>query len=155
MVASVGVTIHFQQKAEKERQFHIAIFQTKLKLYRELLDCIVVSDDDHVITPCEIEKIRNMSRVVALVGSEQLLKTLARFVERITKEKTLDPGNVQKDGTFPAVIHPEDVQEDSTFPAVIQRMREDLDVVEGDVKIEIQRLNEARRLATEKNARSS
>ena len=140
VVASVGVTIHFQQKAEKERQFHIAIFQTKLKLYRELLDCIVVSDDDHVITPCEIEKIRNMSRVVALVGSKELIGTLASFVERITREKKLDLKNDQ---------------EDNTFPAVIQRMREDLDVVEGDVKIMIQRLNEARRLATENNARSS
>ena len=89
VVASVGVTIHFQHKAEKERQFHIDVFRTKLKLYQELLDCIVESDDDHVITPCEIEKIRNMSRVVALVGSRQLLRTLASFIERITEERQL------------------------------------------------------------------
>lgn len=141
VVASVGVTIHFQQKAEKERQFHIAVFQTKLELYRELLDCIVVSDDDHVITSCEIEKIRNMSRVVALVGSKELIETLASFVARTTKEGQLNP------------INPKN--ETDTFQVVIQQMRKDLDVVEGDVKSEVQKLNEVRRPATEKHARSS
>lgn len=127
VVASVGVTIHFQHQAEKERQFHIDVFRTKLKLYQDLLDCIVKSDDDHVITPGEIEKIRNISTVVALVGSKQLIGALASFMERVVREGRLSP----KD--------PKD--ETGTVRAVIEQMREDLAVVEGSVEDEVQRLN--------------
>ena len=136
VVASVGVTIHFQHKAEKERQFQIDVFRVKLKLYQKLLDCIVVSDDDHVITPCEIEKIRNEARVVALVGGKRLLETLASFVERVTRERQLYPLHDQDDAT-------------GTLRAVVQQMREDLDVVEGNVEDEVRRLNEVRRPASE------
>ena len=46
------------------------------------------------------------SRVVALVGGKQLLGTLASFVERITRERQLNPINDQEDetGTLRAVI---------------------------------------------------
>lgn len=131
VVASVDVTIHFQHKAEKERQFQIDVFRVKLKLYQRLLDCIVVSDDDHVITPCEIEKIRNEAMVVALVGGKRLLETLASFVERVTTKRQLYPVHDQGDDT-------------GTLRAVIQQMREDLDVVEGNVEDEVRRLNEVR-----------
>ena len=144
VVASVGVTIHFQQKAEKEREFHIEVFRTKLELYQKILESITSSDDDHVITPCEIEKIRNMSRIVALVGSKQLLEALASFVKRITNEGQLNPKNSRYDGT-------------GTAQAIIQKMREDLDVVEDDVAYEVQQLNEVheiQRLA-EKNVGSA
>lgn len=127
VVASVGVTIHFQNEAEKERQFLIEIFQTKLRLYRELLDCIMASDDDDRITVEEVEQIRNRSSVVALVASRDLLDALAAFIERVSKEGQIKPKKDQQEGP-------------GTYRYVIQQMREDLAVVEGDVEHEVRRL---------------
>lgn len=127
VVASVGVTIHFQNEAEKKRQFQIEVFQTKLKLYKELLDCITASDDDGRIEVEEIEQMRNKSSVVALVASRELLCALAAFIGRVTREGQIKP---KEQGQ----------KEDGTYRYVIQRMREDLAVVEGDVKCQVQRL---------------
>ena len=124
VVASVGVTIHFQNEAEKRRQFQIEVFQTKLKLYRELLDNIVKSDDDDHIDANEIEKMRNQSSVVALVASSELLDALAAFIERVAREGQLKPKDQR--------------EERGTYRDVIQKMREDLAVVEGDVKSKVQ-----------------
>ena len=124
VVASVGVTIHFQNEAEKKRQFQIEVFQTKLKLYRELLGCIVKSDDDDQIEADEIEEMRNQSSVLALVASSELLDALAAFIERVAREGQLKPKDQQ--------------EERGTYRYVIQKMREDLAVVEGDVKSKVQ-----------------
>lgn len=124
VVASVGVTIHFQNEAEKKRQFQIEVFQTKLKLYRELLDHITKSDDDGHINADEIEKMRNQSSVVALVASKELIEALAAFIERVAREGQLKPKDQQK--------------EHGTYRDVIQKMRNDLAVVEGDVTPEVQ-----------------
>lgn len=125
VVASVGVTIHFQHEAEKRRQFQFQVFQTKLKLYQKLLDCIMKSDDDNQIKPEEIGEMRNRSSVVALVASAELLEALAAFIERVSREGQLAP----KDG-----------QSEGTYRCVIQEMRKDLAVVEDDVQCQVQRL---------------
>ena len=124
VVASVGVTIHFQNEAEKKRQFQIGIFQTKLELYRKILDHIMKSDDDGHINADEIEKMRNQSSVVALVASKELLEALAAFIERVAREGQLKPKDQE--------------EEHGTYRDVIQKMRKDLAVVEGDVTREVQ-----------------
>ena len=69
----------------------------------------------------------NWSSVAALVASEKLLEALAEFIERVSREGQLKPK--------------EDRQEDKgTYRHVIQQMREDLAVVEGDVKRQVGRL---------------
>ena len=125
VVASVGVTIHFQHEAEKRRQFQFQIFQTKLKLYQKLLDCIMKSDDDNTIDTNELAEMRNRASVVALVASAELLEALAAFIERVSREGQLTP----KDG-----------QSEGTYRCVIQEMRKDLAVVEDDVQCQVQRL---------------
>ena len=127
VVASVGVTIHFQNEAEKKRQFQIEVFQTKLKLYKELLDCITASDDDDHIGVEEIEQMRNKSSVLALVASEELLGVLAKFIGRVTREGQLKPKEDQE-------------KELGTYRHIIQEMRKDLAVVEGDVSSQVRLL---------------
>lgn len=111
VVASAGATIHFQNQSEIERGFRIELFRFKVDMYRKLLKCIAAIDDK------EVEAVRNGARIVALVASPKLVETLAALVERLDKQRQL--------GSSADVA--------GTFRSVVQAMREDLDVVEGDV----------------------
>lgn len=115
VVASVGVTIHFQNRSEMERQFRVALFEKKLDAYLALLVCIARADDDGRIDDDEREEIRNHSEMIALVGGEGLVGTLSRFNEGISKGHWLDAGA------------------DDSFTSLVQAMRTDLAVVDGDV----------------------
>ena len=115
VVASVGVTIHFQNRSEMERQFRVTLFEKKLDAYLALLDCVTRADDDGIVDQQEMEKIRNHSEMVALVGGASLVETLAKFLEDIVEDGKIDAG-----------------PEDDSFPSLVQAMREDLAVVEGD-----------------------
>ncbi len=124
VVASVGVTIHFQHQSETERGFRIELFQSKLTMYQELLECIAKTDDDGRIDDHEVEAVRNGARAVALVAGPDLVHKLAAFVERLDKERQLASC----------------AEGAGTFRSVVQAMREDLDVVEGDVTVDVKRL---------------
>ena len=114
VVASVGVTIHFQAKSEAEREFRVKLFEEKLKIYIALLECITKSDDDGRVDANEMNKIRNMARVAALVGGEPMLETLSGFVETVVKKQNLP-----------------DPSEEYSYSKLVQSMRNDLAVVEG------------------------
>ena len=116
VVASVGVTIHFQNRSEMERQFRVALFDKKLGAYLALLECTAKADDDGRVDTGELEQIRNHATLVALVGGDSLVQTVADFLEDITEDGKIDTG-----------------PEGDSFASLIQRMRADLDVVEGDV----------------------
>ena len=124
VVASVGVTIHFQSQSETERGFRIELFQTKVETYQKLLKCIAKIDDDDHIDDKEVEAVRNRARAVALIASPELVEKLADLVKRLDEERQL--GN--------------SVADKGSFRAVVQAMREDLNVVEGDVKAYVRRL---------------
>lgn len=117
VVASVGVTIHFQNRSEMERQFKVALFEKKLNAYQQLIDCIARSDDDGVVTAEELEHIRNHSETVALVGGKPLIRTLASFLEDIDEDGKIDAG-----------------LEHDSFTSLIQAMRYDVDVEKDDVR---------------------
>ncbi len=129
VVASVGVTIHFQAKSETEREFRVKLFEEKLKIYVDLLNCITKADDDVVIDTREMNEIRNRARVTALVGGKQLLKSLAPFVETVIRNAKLP-----------------DPSENHTYSTLVQAMRNDLNVVDeenGGVKDDIKRMMKA------------
>lgn len=130
VVASVGVTIHFQNQEEKKRQCEIAVFQVKLDIYQKLLDCIMESDDDDTIKKDELERMRNLSSKAALVARRELLEALALFIERVSQEGQLK----QKNGD----------ESKKSYRYVIQMMRKDLDVVvvKDDVQDEVKKLIE-------------
>ena len=125
VVASVGVTIHFQNRSEMERQFRVSLFEKKLDAYQKLIDCIARSDDDGEVTAKELEEIRNHSETVALVGGERLIETLAKFLQDIYEDGKIDaaPGD------------------DDSFTTLIQAMRNDIAVVgEDDVGVHVGRI---------------
>ena len=115
VVASVGVTIHFQSKAETERQYRVCLFENKMKEYTKFLEITAKSDDDDKIERQEIAEIRNQARVAAMLAKKELVVCLADFVANLERTKNL---------------HMEDPERKGAFQQVIISMREDLDVVD-------------------------
>lgn len=117
VVASVGVTIHFQARSETEREYRVELFRQKLKLYEDTIACIAKSDDDGTIDDQEIEEMRNFARMTALVASRDLMKALANFITAVEETRTLTDEDYTR-----------------SFRSVVDAMRTDLGVVEGDVR---------------------
>ena len=115
VVASVGVTIHFQNKSEMERQFRVALFQRKLEAYIALIVCITNADDDGTVDRDEMESIRNHAELIALVGGRELVETIAKFMKDIVEDGKVHGGT-----------------EDDSFSSLVQALRTDLAVVEED-----------------------
>ena len=123
VVASVGVTIHFQVRSETEREYRVELFRQKLELYKDTIACVTRSDDDGVIDDHEIEEMRNYARMTALVGNRELVSSLAEFVAAVEQSRS-----ITRD------------EEQGSFRSVLQEMRNDLGVVEGDVRESVKRL---------------
>lgn len=66
VVASVGVTIHFQSRAKTGRQYRVCLFENKMREYTKLLAVTAKSDDDGTIDDQEIDEIRNQALVAAM-----------------------------------------------------------------------------------------
>ena len=123
VVASVGVTIHFQVRSETEREYRVELFRQKLELYKDTIACITRADDDGVIHDHEIEEMCNFARVTALVGNAYPVRALADFVAGVEHSR-----NIARE------------ENQGSFRAVLQEMRDDLGVVEGDVREYVKRL---------------
>ena len=115
VVASVGVTIHFQSKAETERQYRVCLFENKMKVYTKFLETTAKSDDDDKIENHEVDEIRNQARVAAMLAKSDLVVCLSDFVANLEKTRSL---------------HMEDREGKGAFQQVIISMREDLGVVD-------------------------
>lgn len=115
VVASVGVTIHFQSKAETERQYRVCLFENKMKVYTRFLEITAKSDDDDKIENHEVDEIRNHARVAAMLAERELVVCLADFVANLESTRNL---------------HMEDPERKGAFQQVIISMREDLGVVD-------------------------
>ena len=129
VVASVGVTVHFQSKAETERQYRVCLFENKMNVYTKFLETAAKSDDgDRKIENHEVDEIRNQARVAAMLAKKKLVVCLADFVANLERTRNL---------------HMADPEHKGTFQQVIVSMREDLDVVDEtseEAKLAIRRL---------------
>ncbi len=114
VVVSVGVTIHFQNSAETERQYRVCLFENKMREYTKFLELTARADDDDRVDDNEVEAIRNQALVMAMLAGKCLLIHLADFVENLERTRELHGGSL----------------EECTFQRVILSMREDLGVVE-------------------------
>jgi len=123
VVASVGVTIHFQVRSETEREYRVELWRQKRELYKDNIACVTRADDDGVIDDHEIEGMRNYARMTALVGSRELVNSLAEFVSAVEQSRSITREGNQ-----------------GSFRSVLQEMRNDLGVVEGDVREHVKRL---------------
>ena len=123
VVASVGVTLHFQVRSETEREYRVELFRQKLELYKDTIACVTKADDDGVIDDHEIEEMRNYARMTALVGNRELVQSLAEFLSVVEQSRSITQE-----------------EEQGSFRSVLQGMRNDLGVVEGDVREYVKRL---------------
>jgi len=114
VVVSVGVTTHFQNNAEIEKQYRGCVFENKMKEYTKFLNLTAKADDDDRVDDMEVEAIRNQARVTAMLAEGPLLIRLADFIENLERTRELY-------GRSP---------EECTFQRVILSMRDDLGVVE-------------------------
>ena len=111
VVASVGVTIHFQNASEIEREYKVKIFETKIELYQSFVEEVTKFDDSsgegtEKIDQSEFDKLKNLARRIALLGSENLVSQLTEFLKNVAKYKDLHiSGGVENDlGTFRQVL---------------------------------------------------
>ena len=104
VVASVGVTIHFQNKAETERSYRVCLFESKMKEYTKFLEVTTKADDDGKIDDYEIDQIRNQARVASMVAERDLVVCLADFVANLDITRKLYAENPQRQGAFQQVI---------------------------------------------------
>ena len=128
VVASVAVTIHFQSKAETERQYRVCLFENKMEVYTKFLEITAKSDDDDKIENHEVDEIRNQARVTAMLAERELVVCLADFVANLERTRSL---------------HMEDPMHKGAFQQVIISMRKDLGVVDEttlEAKVAIRKL---------------
>ncbi len=116
VVASVGVTIHFQSKAETERQYRVCLFENKMKEYTKLLEITAKSDDDDKVDDQEIDAIRNQAQVAVMLAEKDLVVCLSEFIVNLETTRKLYAENLEGKGAFQQVVI---------------SMREDLGVVDG------------------------
>ena len=125
VVASVGVTIHFQSKAETEHEYQVTLFDTKMKVYTEFLRITAKADDDAKIDDKEMEEIRNQACIVSRLAKVDLVVHLGHFISNLETTRDLLRGNDNGKG------NDEDKNKDKgSFQQVIFSMREDIGVVD-------------------------
>ena len=121
VVASVGVTIHFQNASEIEREYKVKIFETKIELYQSFVEEVTKFDDTsgegtEKIDQSEFDKLKNLARRIALLGSENLVSQLTDFLKNVAKYKHLHISGVVEN-------------DQGTFRQVLLELRNDLNVV--------------------------
>lgn len=104
VVVSVGITIHFQNKAETERQYRVCLFENKMREYTKFLELTAKADDDDRVDDNEVEQIRNQARVIAMLAHKPMLISLAAFVDNLEQTRELHIGDSSGNGTFQEVI---------------------------------------------------
>ena len=122
VIVSVALTIHFQVEAEKDREFQVELFKTKVGAYQDFISKVIASDDDDCIKDSEIEGIRNSAAILTLYASQELVKKIGEFLARLRAERKI-------------LLESQNGDDSGTFRGVVTQMRHDLDVADnGDSK---------------------
>ena len=104
VIASIGVTIHFQNQSETERAYRVCLFEHKMKEYTKFLELTARSDDDGTISQNEIEQIRNQAKIAAMLAGKDLVVCLAEFISNLETTRKLYSENAADRGTFQRII---------------------------------------------------
>ena len=149
-----------QAKQEKEREFSCTLFQSKVKIYEDLLETIFKADDDNRIDKEEVQSVENQIGVACLVANEELVSMFAQFTyqfkvygvlyfrsmtetQRVhfTDFVTQEKAKSRDDSCLASSKY--GMTSDPTSDVIsyfvslddlMQGIRNDLDVVEGDIK---------------------
>jgi len=164
-VAAMAVMIRLQAKLEKEADYNRLLFDRKLTLYQDLVYTIFKMDDDNIIDHDEVMDVENKIGVACLVAHTDLVSTFSQFVYQLKTYgavylRSMNDDQIEHFKLFVQEqqkkinIHDsylsrkkhklsfsiaEDIE--SYFVSLndlIQAIRDDLDVVQGDVHKEIE-----------------
>lgn len=164
-VAAMTVVVRLQSQHDKQREFASRLFEKKIELYSDLLSAIFTIDDDNIITMQETQKIETKVGAACLVASEPLVSTMSQFVYQLKVYGVLYLRSMEAEqmAHFIKFVECEKAKpnpHDShlslqktmlslpvrgnemayfvSLDEVVQEIRNDLNVVEGDVRQEVE-----------------
>jgi hypothetical protein len=155
-VAVMAVILKWQYNEEQKSEYAVHVFKAKLEIYQELLRLIFEMDDDGVIEDKEITAFENKVGEACLVANASLVSMLAQFLLQLKMYGRLYPRNMDEEQVNHFVEYFRKNKERLSFEKrkldietlnkqnfseffvaldeIVQGMREDLAVVEGDIK---------------------
>ena len=158
-VAVMAVILKWQYEEEQMKEYKSRIFASKLKIYQELLALIFELDDDRIIEEKEILKLENKIGEACLIAGEPLVSMLSQFLLQLklygrlyfrnmdedqlshfvnyfkTHKELLSSENLRKRSLKPELLDKKTASKFFiTLDDIVQSMREDLNVVEKDVR---------------------
>lgn len=156
-VAAMSIVIKLQSRQEKEKEFASKLFERKIMIYQELLQILFQSDDDNILCDAEIQSIENKIGEASIVASAKLVSCFSQFMLQVKVYGCLYSRSMngtqrahylsllEKDSflcegkrRLKADLH----NFDNLFVTIddlLQGIREDLDVVEGNIKADVSR----------------
>ena len=164
-VAAMTVVVRLQSQHDKQREFSSRLFEKKIELYSDLLSAIFTIDDDNIITMQETQNIETKVGNACLVASAPLVSTMSQFVYQlkiygVLYVRSMQPEQLEHFIDFVETEKAKRNPHDSllslqktllTIPVrgnemtyfisldeVVQEIRNDLNVVEGDVRQEVE-----------------
>ncbi len=164
VVASMAVMLRLQAQQDKEREYAITLFERKLQIYEKLLTTIFKTDDDNRISREEIQEVENQIGLACLMANEELVSSFTQFIYQFKVYGVLyfrSMSTSQIDHFIAAVQKAKESEHTETFIAsskhiiddlpqenpqayflsldeIIQGIRDDLDVVEGNIQHNIE-----------------
>ncbi len=156
-IAAMTVVMNLQSRQEKEKEFSSKLFEKKLEIYQDLLKLIFSSDDDNILENSEIQEIENKIGEASIVASSKLVSSFSQFMIQLKVYGCLYRRSMTKEQQRHFVMYftnnPQFISEikrrktkinidnfDSFFITIddlLQGIREDLNVVEGDIKMSL------------------
>ena len=164
-VAAMSVMLKFQSKQDKDKEYASQLFDRKLSIYIDLLYLIFEADDDNYISYDEIIKIENKIGTACLISNENLVSTFSQFMIQLKIYGVIYYRSMDKEqhDHFSKFIKKEknrsDIHNSSlarqkfklsldvegnesiyflSLDDIVQDIREDLAIIGGDVKDEIE-----------------
>ena len=151
-VAAMTIVIKLQSRQEKEKEFASKVFEKKLMIYQELLQILFKADDDNILDDDEIQQIENKIGEASIVANAKLVSCFSQFMIQVKIYGCLYSRSMSKKqiAHFMNLINKHGLISETkkrhfsntndfekifvTIDDLIQGIREDLNVVEGNIK---------------------
>ncbi|SMF35614.1 hypothetical protein SAMN02745866_02260 [Alteromonadaceae bacterium Bs31] len=163
-VAAMALIMKTQIKQETHKEYASRIFEKKLEIYQSLLEALFSIDDDAVMEDKEIHRVENLIGLACLVANKCMVSTMAQYMYQLKVYGVLyfrsmspaqleafsqfindekgKPFELSKLATSKHAITQETKENEILYfvslDEFIQAMREDLAIIDGDVKHDIE-----------------
>lgn len=163
-VAAMTIMMKLQLQQDKDREFSSQLFDKKIEIYERLLQLVFSMDDDGTITRDEIQAIENQIGTASLVAHCDLVSIFAQFLYQlkiygVVYFRNMSPNQLahfqefvkqekqkkQAKSKLANHFHQQTISVENNEAAFflslddfIQGIRQDLAVVEGNVKHDIE-----------------